>query len=320
MAIELVEIPAGHELYDVVIVGAGAAGLAAGLYAGRSRLKTLLVERLAAGGQLGMTEWIDDYPGFAEGISALELTNQMEAQAKRFGLQTTFDEIIRCDLDGRVKALYGAERPYYAKAVILATGGQPAHLNVPGERELQGRGVSYCAVCDGAFFQDMPLAVVGGGDSAVEEGDFLTRYGSKVTIIHRRNEFRAARVLQERVFSNPKIDIRWDSVVESINGAEGVTGVTVRNVKTGERSELAVNGVFIFIGYRPNTGFLNGCVTLDPSGYILTDEEMRTNLPGVFAAGDVRQKSLRQITTAVADGSIAAMNVDKYLKEHWPER
>ncbi|MFN8533101.1 MAG: thioredoxin-disulfide reductase [Dehalococcoidia bacterium] len=306
-----------EDLADVVIIGAGAAGLAAGLYAARSRLKSVLLERLGVGGQLGLTEWIDDYPGFPEGISAADLTIAMENQTKRFGLEITYDEVLSVALDDKVKVITGGERVYYAKTVILATGGQPARLNVPGETELQGRGVSYCAVCDGAFFQNQPLAVVGGGDSAVEEGEFLTRYGSHVTIIHRRDELRAARVLQERAFANPKLSFVWDTVVDRIEGDQAVKGLALRNIRTGEPSSLQVGGVFIFVGYRPNTGFLGGQVSLDSNDYIVTDEAMRTNLPGVFAAGDVRQKVLRQITTAVADGSIAALSVDGYLKEHW---
>ncbi|GIW10491.1 MAG: thioredoxin reductase [Dehalococcoidia bacterium] len=308
---------ADDELFDVVIIGAGAAGLAAGLYAARSRLKAVLLERLGAGGQLGLTEWIDDYPGFPEGISAADLTLAMEAQTRRFGLEITYDEAVAVALTEKVKVVTGGERVYRAKTVIIASGGQPARLGVPGEVEFQGRGVSYCAVCDGAFFQDQPLAVVGGGDSAVEEGDFLTRYASHVTIIHRRDELRAAKILQERAFANPKISFLWNTVVEEIRGDAAVSGLRLRNVKTGAESALAVKGVFIFIGYRPNTAFLAGQVALDPNGYIVTDEAMRTNLPGVFAAGDVRQKVLRQLTTAVADGSIAALSADAYIKEHW---
>ncbi|MCL6648383.1 MAG: thioredoxin-disulfide reductase [Chloroflexi bacterium] len=304
-------------MFDVVIIGAGAAGLAAGLYAARSRLKAVLLERLGAGGQLGLTEWIDDYPGFPEGISAADLTLAMEAQTRRFGLEITYDEAVAVALTEKVKVVTGGQRVYRAKTVIIASGGQPARLGVPGEVEFQGRGVSYCAVCDGAFFQDQPLAVVGGGDSAVEEGDFLTRYASHVTIIHRRDELRAAKILQERAFANPKISFLWNTVVEEIRGDAAVSGLRLRNVKTGAESALAVKGVFIFIGYRPNTAFLAGQVALDPNGYIVTDEAMRTNLPGVFAAGDVRQKVLRQLTTAVADGSIAALSADAYIKEHW---
>jgi thioredoxin reductase (NADPH) len=305
------------DVYDVIIIGAGAAGLAAGLYAARSRLRTVLLERLGVGGQLGLTEWIDDYPGFADGVSAADLTIAMENQAKRFGLEVTYDEVLSVDLTDKVKVVTGAEATYRAKTVIIASGGQPARLNVPGEVEFQGRGVSYCAVCDGAFFQNQPLAVVGGGDSAVEEGDFLTRYASQVTIIHRREELRAAKVLQERAFANPKVSFLWNTVVERIEGDQSVNRLALRNVHSGEQSTLEVGGVFIFIGYRPNTGFLGEQVTLDVNGYIVTDEAMRTNLPGVFAAGDVRQKVLRQITTAVADGSIAALSADAYLKEHW---
>ncbi|MCS6801567.1 MAG: thioredoxin-disulfide reductase [Chloroflexota bacterium] len=310
-------IGSSDELFDVIIIGAGAAGLAAGLYAARSRLRTVLLERLGVGGQLGLTEWIDDYPGFADGISAAELTIAMEKQTKRFGLEVTYDEVLSVDLTEKVKVVTGAEATYRGKTVIIASGGQPARLNVPGEVEFQGRGVSYCAVCDGAFFQNQPLAVVGGGDSAVEEGDFLTRYASHVTIIHRRDTLRATKVLQERAFANPKISFLWNTVVDRIEGDTAVNALVLRNVRSGEQFTLNVGGVFIFIGYRPNTAFLGGQVALDANGYIVTDEAMRTNLPGVFAAGDVRQKTLRQITTAVADGSIAALSADAYLKEQW---
>lgn len=305
----------GSDIFDVIIIGAGAAGLSAGLYAARSRLKTLLLERLGAGGQLGLTDWIDDYPGFADGISAADLTTAMEQQALRFGLSLTYDEVLSVDFSGPIKKVTGAEQVYCGKTVILATGGQPTRLGVPGETEFQGRGVSYCAVCDGAFFQGKPLAVVGGGDSAVEEGDFLTRYGSQITIIHRRDAFRAAQVIQERAFANPKIDYRWDTVVAGINGTAAVERLTLRNVKTGEISELPVDGVFIFVGYTPTTQFVKDIITLDANGYIVTDDDMATSVEGVFAAGDVRKKSLRQVTTAVADGSIAAISADRYIKE-----
>jgi thioredoxin reductase (NADPH) len=307
------------ELYDIIIIGAGAAGMAAGLYSARGRMKTLMLERLAVGGQLALTEYIDDYPGYADGISAIDLSNAMEAQTKRFGLESTYKEAITVELEGRVKLIHTDDITYQAKAVIIATGGYPARIGVPGEEELQGRGVSYCAVCDGAFFQNVPLAVVGGGDSAVEESDFLTRYGSKVTLIHRRNELRAARILQEHVFANPKIEILWDTVVDEIEGEEGVTGLTLRNVKDNSTTKLPVEGIFIFVGYKPHTAFLDGALDLNDGGYIVTNEEMETNIPGVYAAGDVRAKSLKQITTSVADGSIAALNADKYIKEHWSE-
>lgn len=305
------------ELYDVIILGAGAAGMASGLYAARGRLKTLMLERLAVGGQLALTEFIDDYPGYANGITAVDLSAAMEQQAARFGLNATYKEALSVDFSGKIKLIHSDDITYQTKTVIIATGGYPARIGVPGEEELQGRGVSYCAVCDGAFFQNVPLAVVGGGDSAAEESDFLTRYGSKVTLIHRRNELRAAKILQEHVFANPKIDVIWDSVVEKIEGEEGVTGVTIRNLKDNSVSQLPVEGIFIFVGYRPHTGFLEGAVTLSQGDYVLTNEEMETNVPGVYAAGDVRFKNLRQITTAVADGSIAAMNADRYIKEHF---
>lgn len=302
--------------HDVVIVGAGPAGITAGLYAARSRVNAVLLERGAAGGQLLNTELIEDYPGF-ESILGSELAERMERQAQRFGLavETATVTGIKKLEDGRFRVATEAGDEFSAPAVILTAGGTPVKLGVPGEAEFAGKGVSYCAICDGAFFKDEVIAVVGGGDAATEEGDFLTRYGSKVYLIHRRDQLRAQKVLQERVFKNPKIEILWNRVVQEIRGdGKGVTHLLLKDVKTAATHELAVGGVFVFIGFRPNTAvLLEDHAEHDAAGYLLTDRDMRSSLPGLFAAGDVRAQLTRQITTAVGDATTAAIAAEKYL-------
>lgn len=301
--------------HDVIIVGAGPAGLTAGLYAARSKLDAVLLERGAPGGQLLNTELIEDYTGF-ESILGSELAERMTKHAQKFGLKIETVNVSKIDkLDGDFRVATDEGEPYVAPALILTAGGTPVRLGVPGEQEFAGKGVSYCAICDGAFFKDEVIAVVGGGDAAVEEGDFLTRYGSKVYLIHRRDELRAQKVLQERAFRNPKMEVIWDTVVEEILGDEkGVTVVRLRSVKTGAARDLAVGGVFIFIGFDPNTAsLLEPHVEHDAAGYLITDRDMRTSLPGLFAAGDVRAQLTRQITTAVGDATTAAIAAEKYL-------
>ncbi|MCL4458856.1 MAG: thioredoxin-disulfide reductase [Chloroflexi bacterium] len=298
--------------YDLIIVGGGPAGLTAGIYACRSRLNTLLIEKGLPGGQTATIERIENYPGFEE-ISGLELSNRLESQAKRFGLEITLEEVTSLAVQEERRLVFAVGERYEAKAVIIASGAQPTKLGVPGEEEYRGRGVSYCATCDGAFFEGARVAVVGGGDSAIQEADYLTRFASKLIVIHRRDALRATKVLQERALANPKIEFRWNSVVEEIQGNDMVTKLILRNVKDGTRGELPVDGVFVYVGIRPNTEFLRGTVDLDPQGYIVTNARMETNVPGVYAAGDVRQKHLRQIVTAAADGAIAAMAADHYL-------
>jgi thioredoxin reductase (NADPH) len=306
----------GKRDYDVIIVGAGPAGLCAALYAGRGMLKTLTIERGAPGGELLNTDLIEDYIGF-ESIKGWDLAQKMTEHAKKFGAEILTDTVdrVRKAPDGWFDVTTARGDTYRAQAVIFTAGGTPVKLGVPGEKEYAGRGVSYCAVCDGAFFKGEHLAVVGGGDAAVEEADYLTRYARKVTLVHRRDDFRASKILQERTFANPKIDVIRNTVVPEIVGNEkGVQHVVLENTGTGARTNLDVGGVFVFVGFKPNTQLIEGHVNHDPSGYFITDERMMTSVPGLFAAGDVRSQLTRQITTAVGDATTAAIAVEKYLK------
>jgi len=306
----------GKRDYDVIIVGAGPAGLCAALYAGRGMLKTLTIERGAPGGELLNTDLIEDYIGF-ESIKGWDLAQKMTEHAKKFGAEILTDTVdrVRKAPDGWFDVTTARGDTYRAQAVIFTAGGTPVKLGVPGEKEYAGKGVSYCAVCDGAFFKGEHLAVVGGGDAAVEEADYLTRYARKVTLVHRRDDFRASRILQERTFANPKIDVIRNTVVPEIVGNEkGVHHVVLENTGTGARTNLDVGGVFVFVGFQPNTQLIEGHVHHDPSGYFITDERMMTSIPGLFAAGDVRSQLTRQITTAVGDATTAAIAVEKYLK------
>lgn len=301
----------------MIIIGAGPAGLCAALYAGRSELDAVLLELGVPGGQLLLTDLVDDYPGLEE-VGGMELAQRMADHAKRFGVDVTTARVERVERDDEGRFVVETEggTTYRAPAVVYTAGGTPRMLDVPGESEYTGRGVSYCAICDGAFFKDEEIAVVGGGDAAVEEADFLTRYASKVTVIHRRDELRAQAVLQQRLLKNPKVEVIWDTVVEEIRGQPtGVTALQLRNVKSGETSELPVSGVFIFIGFLPNVDILSEHVEHDPAGYIVTDRDMRTSIPGLFVAGDVRSQLVRQITTAVGDATTAVFAAEKYLKE-----
>lgn len=302
---------------DVIIVGGGPAGLCAAMYAGRGLLRSVLLERGVPGGELLNTEWIDDYPGF-EHVLGRQLADLMTAHAVKFGAdirQDTVEGIVRRE-DGIFEVSTALGNGYEAPAVILTAGGTPTKLEVPGELEYAGRGVSYCAVCDGAFFKGETLAVIGGGDAAVEEAEYLTRYGQKVYVIHRRDEFRASKILQERLFANPKIEVLWNKRVREFNGAPaGLQSVELVDTVTGEASSLAATGVFVFIGFRPNTWLIKQHVAHDPSGYLITDDRMMTSIPGLFAAGDLRSQLTRQITTAVGDATTAAIAVEKYLAE-----
>ncbi|MBI5742173.1 MAG: thioredoxin-disulfide reductase [Nitrospirae bacterium] len=304
--------------YDVIIIGGGPAGLTAGLYASRARLKSLLIEKGLPGGLVTTTEWVENYPGFEEGILGVELAMKMEKQAVKFGLEIIQGAVTGISLNDKLKeiTLEGGAR-YLAKSIILCTGAHPRLLQIEGEDEFRGKGVSYCATCDGAFFRDKTIAVVGGGDSAVQEAIFLTKFAGLVYVIHRRDKLRSEKILQERAFSNPKIKFIWDSVAEKIAGEGGVNALHIRNLKTGEKSELAVHGIFIYIGYNPNTEMLGGMVETNGNNYIVTDENMATNVPGVYAAGDVRSKPLKQITTAVGEGATAAMAAVKYIEENF---
>ena len=310
------------EIYDVIIIGAGPAGLAAGLYAGRARLNTLIVEKEKSGGQIVITGEIENYPGCLDEETGPSLIERMVNQTEKFGVTRTLDTITEVELEGDVKVLKGLHDEYRAKSVIIAAGAGPVPIGCKGERELSGKGVSYCATCDGAFFEDFEVYVVGGGDSAVEEALYLTRFARKVTIIHRRDELRAARSIQEKAFSNDKINFLWNSVVEEIRGDGLVESMIVRDIKTGEKREIRADeedgtfGVFVFIGFKPNSGLFAGKVQTDEKGYIRTDDNMQTDVPGVFAAGDIRQKSLRQVVTAVADGAVAAVQAGRYIEEN----
>jgi len=303
------------KVWDVLIVGAGPAGLAAGIYAGRSELQTVIIDRLP-GGQLLITEEIENYPGFYEGITGFELSEKLRQHAEKFGAKLESGHtVLEVTQDGelfKVKSDYGE---FSGKTLIWAAGSNPKKLGVPGESEFVGRGVSYCAVCDGAFFKDKVVAVVGGGDSALEEALYLTKFARKVYLIHRRDKFRAVRIIQQRVSKSDKIEPLLNKVVTSINGKDFVESLTLRDVISGQETELPVDGVFIFIGNEPNTAPIAHLVDTDPGGFVITDEEMRTKTPGLFAAGDVRSKPLRQVVTAAADGAVAAMSVTKYLEE-----
>ncbi len=301
--------------YDVIIVGGGPAGLCAAMYAGRGMLKALTIERGAPGGELLNTDLIEDYIGF-ESIKGWDLAVKMSEHAKKFGAEIVTDTVerIRKADDGWFDVATSRGALYRAPAVILTAGGTPVKLGVPGEQEYAAKGVSYCAVCDGAFFKGEVLAVVGGGDAAVEEADYLTRYASKVYIVHRRDQLRASKILQQRVFANPKIEVIWNKRVVEIKGTgQGVDHLLLADTITDDHVRLRVGGVFIFIGFKPNTGVIEGHVKHDAAGYLITDEKMMTSLPGLFAAGDVRSQVTRQITTAVGDATTAAIAVEKYL-------
>jgi len=302
-----------NDKYELIIVGGGPGGLTAGLYGARANLKTLVLERYLPGGQLANTELVEDYPGF-ESILGPDLAAKMEAHAKNFGMELANTNVNEIRVEGDDRIVVTDDDTYKAKAVIVATGGSPVYLDVPGERDFAGRGVSYCAICDGAFFKNQVIAVVGGGDAAVEEAGFLTKYGSKVYIIHRRDRFRACETIQQRAFANPKIEVIWDTVVEKIAGREKVEKLHLRNVKTEATSELEVGAVFIFIGFHPNNQIFPKDVKRDDAGYIITDFRMATNVPGIFAVGDVRQQLARQVTNAVGDGTTAAIAAEKYIE------
>ncbi|WP_226580463.1 thioredoxin-disulfide reductase [Halobacillus litoralis] len=301
-------------IYDVIIAGAGPAGMTAAVYTSRANLDTLMIERGIPGGQMANTEDVENYPGF-ESILGPDLSNKMFDHAKKFGAEYAYGDIKEV-IDGKeYKTVKAGNKEYKARAVIVTTGAQYKELGVPGEKELGGRGVSYCAVCDGAFFRNKELVVVGGGDSAVEEGVYLTRFASKVTIVHRRDELRAQKILQDRAFDNDKIDFIWDTVVKSINDKDGKVGsVTLHNNKTGQEYEFDTNGTFIYIGMIPLSTPFESLGITNEQGYIETDENMETKVPGVFAAGDIREKELRQIVTATGDGSIAAQSAQHYIE------
>jgi thioredoxin reductase (NADPH) len=299
--------------YDVVIIGGGPAGLSAGIYTARARLSTLLIERAAIGGQIVNAGMVENYPGFAGGVSGVELTQSMHQQATKFGMETLYDDVIGIEIDGKQKIIKTPQGDLIATAVIIAGGAERQKLGVPGEAEFTGKGVSYCATCDGAFFRDKVVAVVGGGNAAVTEALELTQFASKIVLIHRRNELRATKIMQERVKNNAKIQILWDTIVLEILGDRFVDKIKLRNVKTGSESELAVSGVFISVGSQPATNYLKGVVALDEVGAIVTDDKLETNVPGIYATGDIRSGSIRQVIGAAGDGAAAAINAGKYI-------
>ena len=311
-------------IYDVIILGAGPAGLSAGLYAGRSRLDTLIIEKGQAGGQIINTDEIENYPGqIVEGETGVSLVRRMYEQTEQFGAEHVRDTITNAELSGDIKVLTGEKDTYQAKNIIIATGAYARPIGCKGEKEFMGKGVSYCATCDANFFEDFEVYVVGGGDSAVEEAMYLTKFARKVTIIHRRNELRAAKSIQEKAFKNPKLFFMWDTVVEKLEGEDILQAMYVKNVKTGEVTKVEADpedgmfGLFGFIGTVPNTKIFEGVIDMDERGYIKTDADMHTNIPGVYAAGDVRVKSLRQVVTAAADGAIAAVQVERSMSDYF---
>ena len=301
--------------FDVIIIGGGPAGLSAGLYTSRAGFKSLLIEKAMIGGQITNAEMVENYPGFTDGISGFDLSDSIHRQATKFGLETVSAEVSGVELGGRNKLVQTSEGEYTARAVIIAGGAALQRLGVPREEELTGRGVSYCATCDGAFFRDKAVAVIGGGNSAVEEAILLTRFVSRVIIIHRRDQLRASKIAQERAFANDKIEFLWDTVVEGIIGDDKVTGLKVSNVKTNETSTIEVAAAFIYVGQKPATDYLKGMIPLDEEGRIITNEKMETEVSGVFAAGDIRRHSARQVITAAGDGATAALSAEKYLSQ-----
>lgn len=303
----------GETPVKVLILGSGPAGLAAALYAARAELQPVVLTGMELGGQVSLTYTVENYPGFPDGVGGQEMVEKFQKQAERFGARIEYDTAVEVNLSQRPFRVKTYNNTYLAEALIITTGATPRHLNIPGEIELTGRGVSYCATCDGYFFKDKDVVVVGGGDSALEESLFLTRYASSVTIVHRRDELRAGAVLQSRALSNPKIKFIWDTVIEEVNGTDAVKTVCLKNLKTGQVRELATDGVFIFIGHTPNTQLFKGQLEMDEGGYLVTDKLMRTNIPGVFAGGEVADPHYRQVITSAGMGAAAAIQANHFL-------
>jgi len=308
-----------QDMHDVIIIGGGPAGYTAALYSARAGLDTLVLEKLAPGGQMATTLSMENYPGFEEPISGPDLALRMENQARKFGAVVEYDTVTEVIPDIGIKTVKTLKNTYRCKAVILCMGAAPKKLGLPKEELLRGSGVSYCAVCDGALFRGRPVAVVGGGDTAAENALYLSRFCPKVWLIHRREMLRASKVLQKELFSNKNIEFIWNAVVEELRGKLSLEGITVRDLKTGSTRVLDAEGLFISIGVTPNTSLVQGKVALDDDGYIITDESMRTNVPGVFAAGDIRSKVLRQVITAASDGAVAAYSAEQYISNTFPE-
>lgn len=307
---------AEQKIYDLIIIGGGPAGLTAGIYATRGRLSTLLLDKLAPGGLVASTEWVENYPGFPEGITGAELMKKMEEQAEKFGLEIiSIKEVLSVDFKNKIKTIKVEEGEYKTKAVIVATGTQPKKLNIPGEDKFRGRGVAYCATCDGPLFRDKDIVVIGAGSSGVQEGLYLLRFIKSVTVVEFLPHMTAEKILQERALKEKRMRFYLNHLVTSINGESKVESVTIKNRQTGEEKKIEAQGVFIYVGLNPMTEFLKGQIELDKWGYILAGENTKTSVPGVYVAGDVRQKILRQITTAIGDGATAAFMAERYVEE-----
>lgn len=306
------------EFHDLIIIGAGPAGLAAGIYAARDQQDVVLLEKLSPGGQVLNTDWVENYPGFPDGVSGFELMDAIRRQADGFGLQIMSQEVQGVDFSGEVKQVTLDKGTMTARSVIIATGAQPRKVGIDGEGLLTGKGVSYCGTCDGPFYRDVEVGVIGGGDTAIEEALFLTRFASRVHVIHRRDELRATRILQERAFANDKIQFIWDTIPLRIMGNSGVEALALKNVKSGEESSIRVEGVFVFVGTHPITAFLGDAVDLDGQGFVNVNRRQQTSVPGVFAAGDVTSETSRQIAIAVGEGVTAVLSAENYLVEPIP--
>lgn len=303
--------------YDLVIIGAGPAGLTAGIYAARARMDVLLLEKAVPGGQILVTDWIENYPGFPEGLTGYDLSEKMKIQAEQLGVEIETAEVHSLNLSETTKEIVLKEKSITCKSLIIASGASPRKLGI-GEEKFMGKGVSFCATCDGPFFKEKTVVAVGGGDTAVQESIFLTKFAKKVYLVHRRDELRAAKILQERAFANDKIEMVWDSVATGLEGLFGIEKVNIKNVKTSEAGAIDAQGCFIWVGILPNTEFLNKQVDTDESGFIIADANMQTSVPGVFAVGDVRNTPLRQVSTAVGDGAIAAVCAEHFIEGQHP--
>ena len=302
-------------MYDVIIIGAGPAGLTAALYSGRAKMKTLLIESAFSGGQISTIYAMENYPGFEQPISGPDLAMKMDEQTRRFGAEIINEEVVELFLDEKVKKVKTNNNTYEGKTVIISTGAKPRELGLKNESRLIGSGISYCAVCDGAFFYDKTVAVIGGGDTAVSDALYLTRFCSKVYLVHRRDSLRATKVIQDEVFNNCKIEMVWNSTIESILGENKVEGISVKNVINDEAREISVDGIFVAVGTIPNIKLVENKLKISKSGYIITNENMATDIPGVYAAGDIREKQLRQVITAASDGAVASFMAEKYINE-----
>lgn len=299
--------------YDLVIIGAGPAGLCAGIYAVRAKMNVLVLEKAAPGGQIIITDLVENYPGFPDGIKGFELGDKMFNQAKKLGVEISTSEVLSIEMSDKKKLIHLKDRSISSKTVIIATGAAPRKLNI-GEDKFIGKGISFCATCDAPFFEGKKVVAVGGGDTAVQEALYLTKFVEKVYLVHRRDELRATKILRERAFKNNKIEFIWDSVVSGIDGFFNVEHVKIKNVKTGEEKTIQTDGCFVWIGTIPNTGFIGDSMELDKSGFVVTDSTMATSVPGIFAAGDVRAASLRQVSTAVGDGAVAAVSAEHFIE------